>query len=84
MLSGEVVRVLIEQALDVATGSLEGIAAETGISYVTLWSWKVGRRNPSPQNLAALADVLDRRGGELRGLAKQLRQATPGRTLHNE
>ena len=34
------------------------------------------RADPSPENLAALANALERRGGELQELAKQLRQAT--------
>ena len=69
---------MIERALDVATGNLEGIAADAGISYATLWAWKAGRRNPSPENLAALADALERRGARLQALAKELQRAAGG------
>ena len=37
--------------------------------------WSAGHRNPTPENLAALADALERRGGELQALAKELREA---------
>ncbi len=67
---------MIERALDIATGNLKEIADAAGISYATLWAWKAGRRNPTPENLAALANALERRGGELRELAKELRQMT--------
>ena len=55
---------MLSEALDVAAGSLHEIAEDAGISYDTLWAWKIGRRNPSPKNLAKLADALERRGGE--------------------
>ena len=72
----EPVRVVIERALDIATGNIKEIADAAGISYATLWAWKVGRRNPTPENLAALADALERRGGELQVLAQELREAS--------
>jgi transcriptional regulator with XRE-family HTH domain len=65
---------MIDKALDKATGSLQTIADDAGISYDTLWAWKTGRRNPTPENLARLADALDRRGGELVKLAEALRK----------
>jgi transcriptional regulator with XRE-family HTH domain len=71
----EKLRRMIDRALDTATVSLQTIADETGLSYDTLWAWKNGRRNPSPENLAALADALGRRGGELARLAEELRKA---------
>ena len=66
---------MLSEALDVAAGSLHEIAEDAGISYDTLWAWKIGRRNPSPKNLAKLADALERRGGELTELAVKLREA---------
>ena len=71
----EPVREMIERALDIATANLQEIADAAGISYDTLWAWKTGRRNPSPQNLAALADTLERRGVDLAESARQLREA---------
>ena len=71
----EKLRQMIELALDGATTSLEDIAAATGVTYNTLYAWKTGRRNPSPENLARLADALERRGGDLQALADDLRKA---------
>lgn len=66
---------MIGRALDGAAGSLGEIAADAGVSYDTLYAWKTGRRNPTPENLARLAEALDRRGEELRDLARELREA---------
>ena len=38
-------------------------------------AWRAGLRNPTPENLAALADALERRGSELQELAQELREA---------
>ena len=67
---------MIAQALRVTMGNLKELADEVGVSYASIRSWADGRRNPSPENLAALADALERRGGELQEFAKQLRDAT--------
>ena len=70
------VQAVIAQALRVTLGNLKELADEVGVSYASIRSWADGRRNPTPENLAALANALERRGGELRELAKQLREAT--------
>lgn len=74
----EQVRVMIERALDVATGTLQEIADAAGISYDTLWAWKTGRRNPTPENLQRLADVLEQRGREIEELSEEVRRAAAG------
>lgn len=66
---------MIDRALEGATASLEDIAAATGVTYDTLYAWRTGRRKPSPENLAKLADAIERRGGELQVLAEELRKA---------
>lgn len=66
---------MIELALDRAAASLEDLANDVGVSYNTLHAWRTGRRNPSPENLARLADALEKRGGELTDLARELREA---------
>ena len=71
----ERVRRMIDEALEAATGSLQEIADDAGVSHDTLWAWKTGRRNPSPENLARLADAIDRRGGVLQTLAEDHRKA---------
>lgn len=68
-------RKMIEQALDGATWSMEEIAAAAGVSVNSLYAWKVGRRSPTPKNLARLADALESRRGELKALAAKLRKA---------
>ncbi len=45
------------------------------MSQTTLYAWRNGKRNPTPDNLAALADAFERRGGELKELAEKLRRA---------
>jgi transcriptional regulator with XRE-family HTH domain len=66
---------MIQQALRTAAGSLEDLAEEVGVTYASLKAWADDRRNPSPENLARLADALERRGGELTKLAAELRGA---------
>ena len=66
---------MIAQALRVTLGNLQELADEVGVSYASVRAWADGRRNPSPENLRRLADALDRRGGELRDVARKLRAA---------
>jgi transcriptional regulator with XRE-family HTH domain len=63
---------MIQRALDATTGGIERLAEEMGVSHNTVWSWKAGRRNPSPENLRKLADVLRKRGDSLTRLADEL------------
>jgi len=70
------IQAMIAQALRVTLGNLKELADEVGVSYASIRAWADGRRNPTPENLAALANALERRGGELQELAKQLREAT--------
>ncbi len=67
---------MIQSILEAAPLSIDGLAKEAGVSRATLYAWMNGSRNPTSENLAALANALERRGGELRELAKQLRRAT--------
>ena len=69
---------MIEQVLARAVPSVDAFANEVGVSRATLYAWRNGKRNPSPENLAKLAAVLERRGGELQALATELRAATEG------
>ena len=67
---------MIQSILEAAPLTIDSLAKEAGVSRGTLYLWMNGKRNPTPENLAALADALERRGGELKELAEQLRQAT--------
>jgi len=46
--------------LALAVPNVDDFAAEVGVSRGTLYLWRKGRRNPSPENLANLANALDR------------------------
>ena len=64
---------LVEEAIDSAAGSVETLASDADLSPHSLWAWVAGRRNPTPENLANLAQVLEARSAKLADLAKQLR-----------
>jgi transcriptional regulator with XRE-family HTH domain len=73
---------MIAEALEASTGSLEGLAAEVGVSYETLWAWKNGRRTPSPENRLRLAEALAARGANLVALAASI-EASAARPLQD-
>lgn len=66
---------MIEEAVQAAAGGVETLAEEVGVSYATLRYWMKGERNPSPDNLRRLADVLAQRGANLNRLSRQLKKA---------
>ena len=74
--TSEWVREMIQKVLEAAPLTIDGLAKEAGVSRGTLYLWMNGKRNPTSENLVALADALDRRGSDLHELAEQLRQAT--------
>ena len=63
---------LVARVSDVVAARLEEIAAETGVSYHTLYAWGRGRRNASAEHLLRLAAVVRRRAEMLHGLASEL------------
>ena len=66
---------MLDRALRVVMGNLQEVADEAGVGYSTLRAWADGRRNPSRENLIRVADVIERRGGDLQTLAEELRTA---------
>ena len=70
--TSERVREMIQRVLEAAPLSIDGLAKDAGISRATLYAWMNGKRNPTSENLDALADALDRRGGDLHELAERL------------
>jgi transcriptional regulator with XRE-family HTH domain len=66
---------MISEALSETAGDLQALADEVGVSYATLHAWKTGRRNPTTENLARLADAIGARGERMRELAEELRKA---------
>lgn len=65
---------MVQQILERAPLSIDGLAEAAGISRHTLHAWAAGRRNPTPENMRALADALDAQGDELHELAAELRR----------
>jgi transcriptional regulator with XRE-family HTH domain len=69
----------IRRVLRDAPFAMRQLAADSGLSYDVLRSWRSGRRRPSRQSAQRLAAGLERRGEQLLGLAQELRQeADPG------
>lgn len=65
---------LVARVSEVISGRLEQLAAETGVSYHTLYAWGTGRRNVSSAQLSRLADAVERRSVTLAALAEELRE----------
>ena len=66
---------LVEEAMNHAAGSVKTLASDANLSPHSLWAWVAGRRNPTPENLANLARVLQARSSKLADLAQRLRKA---------
>jgi transcriptional regulator with XRE-family HTH domain len=64
----------IRRVLREAPFAMRQLAADSGLSYDVLRSWRSGRRRPSRQSAQRLATGLERRGEQLLGLARELRQ----------
>ncbi len=70
---------LVARVSEVVAARLEEVAAETGVSYHTLYAWARGRRTASSRHLLRLAEVVRRRASLLQELAAELEaQATNG------
>ncbi len=52
---------LVARVSEVVAARLEEVAAETGVSYHTLYAWARGRRTASSRHLLRLAEVVRRR-----------------------
>ena len=78
MTTSEERSMLAKRALRQVTPSMEAIADEIGVAYSTVRAWNAGHRVPSAENLARLADAIERRGGELQRLADEPRRAAGG------
>lgn len=69
---------LVRRAVKAAPFSVAKLAIEARISSASVYAWANGNRNPTPEKLRRLADVLERRGGELQALADELRKEAGG------
>lgn len=69
----------IRRVLRDAPFAMRQLAADAGLSYDVLRSWRSGRRRPSRGSAQRLADGLQRRGEQLLELSRQLREAAEDR-----
>jgi transcriptional regulator with XRE-family HTH domain len=68
----------IRRVLREAPFAMRQLAADSGLSYDVLRSWRSGRRRPSRQSAQRLAAGLERRGQQLLELARELRDESGG------
>lgn len=68
-------RTIFRRVVQDAPISVEELARRSGVSSDTLWAWAAGRRNPSPESAAAVAEVLEQHGAGMVELADELREA---------
>lgn len=67
----------VRRALREGPFAMRQLAADSGLSYDVLRSWRSGRRRPNPESVRKLADGLSRRSDALRDLARDLRRHGP-------
>jgi transcriptional regulator with XRE-family HTH domain len=70
---------LIRRVLKEAPFAMRQLAADAGLSYDVLRSWRSGRRRPSPASAQRLANGLEERGELLLRLSRELREAAQDR-----
>jgi transcriptional regulator with XRE-family HTH domain len=75
-MSNEPLGETIRRVLRDAPFAMRQLAADAGLSYDVLRSWRSGRRRPSRSSAQRLAEGLERRGQQLLALARELRAAT--------
>lgn len=77
MEDGAVITDTVRKALREGPFAMRQLAADSGLSYDVLRSWRSGRRRPNPESVRKLAEGLSRRSDSLRELARELRRFTP-------
>lgn len=65
---------LVREALRDAPFAMRQLAAESGLSYDVLRSWRSGRRHPNKESVRRLAEGLAARAERLNRLAQNLRE----------
>ena len=63
---------MVGEVLSLAVPNVDAFAEEVGVTRGTLYLWKNGKRNPTPENVTRLASALRARGGRLLELAEEL------------
>ena len=77
-----VVTETVRKALREGPFAMRQLAADSGLSYDVLRSWRSGRRRPNPESVRKLADGLARRSEALRDLARDLKRHGPEQPHH--
>jgi hypothetical protein len=65
----------VRRALLEGPFAMRQLAADSGLSYDVLRSWRSGRRKPNRESIHKLAVGLARRSDRLRALAQELKKA---------
>ncbi|MEO5509921.1 MAG: helix-turn-helix domain-containing protein [Longimicrobiales bacterium] len=65
---------MVREALRDAPFAMRQLAAESGLSYDVLRSWRSGRRHPNKESVRRLAEGLAGRAERLNQLARSLRE----------
>lgn len=63
---------LVQRVLRDGPFSMRQLADDAGLSYGVLRAWAIGRRTPTPENLARIARGFERRAEKLHQLAAEL------------
>lgn len=66
---------LVQRVLRDGPFSMRQLAEDAGLSYGVLRAWAMGRRTPTPENLARIAGGFERRAQQLGDIALELRRA---------
>ena len=77
-------RTHVERLFRILTQSIGDIADAVGASYDAVRSWSVGRRSPSHEHLDQLAELAERHGQNLSGLAEDLREEASRKRAEKE
>lgn len=77
MEEGAITTESVRRALREGPFAMRQLAADSGLSYDVLRSWRSGRRRPNAESVRKLAEGLARRSEALRELARELRRQGP-------
>lgn len=67
---------LIKEAIDASGGNARQLAKEVGVTRSALWRWAENHREPRPENMHRLVQVLRRRVARLNDVIARLEKRT--------
>jgi transposase-like protein len=70
----EAVEDIVQRALQEGPFAMRQLAAECGLSYDVLRSWRSGRRRPNRASVQRLAQGLSRRADALKEISRELKR----------